>query len=257
MSTLSSISNTSLEPLVFVGHRGFPQRYPENSAVGIKAALELGALAIEIDVQASADGEPMVCHDPDLERVAGLSGRVDALTAKQLQKISVHEPRRFNQQFNPCPMSHLTDIIELVASYEGAVLFVELKEEVFTRISRAVFIEKIRPLLAPLHGRVFVISFDLECLRLVQAEHIAPVGWVISHYDAATLGKIEREPVDVVISDVRKLPPATEVLWQGPWQWFIYDVVDPESLAAWQQRGIRYIETWDIQTLLDARGGRS
>ena len=35
--------------VVWVGHRGYPELYPENSLLGIEKALQLGARAIEID----------------------------------------------------------------------------------------------------------------------------------------------------------------------------------------------------------------
>lgn len=234
---------------ILVGHRGYPQCYPENSLIGIKAALELGARAIEIDIQTSADGEPMVCHDVDLNRVAGRHLAMDKYNASELMQISVHEPKRFHQQFDPCPVPHLSQVVALVAEYEGAVLFVELKEEIFARYPRSEFVNKVLPLLTPLQSRVVIISFDLECLRAVQLLNAAPVGWVLRKYNRASHELLQHQPVDIVISDHRKLPSAPTPLWAGPWQWFIYDIVDPQALQSWQQRGVTYVETWDIGTL--------
>lgn len=237
---------------VFVGHRGFPQNFPENSLKGIKAALDLGATAIEIDVQASADGEPMVCHDVNLLRVSGQRLSVDQSSAAELMQVSVHEPKRFAEQHWPCPLPSLEQVVELLAQYPQATLFVELKEEIFRRYARADFLQKVLPMLAPLSGRCMVISFDLDCLRQVQQTGLFPVGWVLSRYSRASLRILQEQPVDVVICDVRKLPTATG-LWQGPWQWFVYDVVDPQRVAELVERGVRYIETWDMAALLGAQ----
>ncbi|TBX99055.1 glycerophosphodiester phosphodiesterase [Rhizobium laguerreae] len=57
-------------PLV-IGHRGAPLRHTENTIISYKTALELGADAIEVDVQLTADGHIVCCHDPDLERITG------------------------------------------------------------------------------------------------------------------------------------------------------------------------------------------
>ena len=57
-----------------VAHRGFSERYPENTRIGLKAALQAGADAIEFDVQFSKDGIPMVIHDNTLQRTASVEG---------------------------------------------------------------------------------------------------------------------------------------------------------------------------------------
>ena len=64
---------------VLLAHRGWASRYPENSLVGIEAALVAGVACVEIDVQLSADHVPMVIHDLGLERTAGIAGCVPRL----------------------------------------------------------------------------------------------------------------------------------------------------------------------------------
>jgi glycerophosphoryl diester phosphodiesterase len=49
-----------------IGHRGAPRRYLENTIPSFQEALRLGADAIELDVHVTADGEPVVHHDPVL-----------------------------------------------------------------------------------------------------------------------------------------------------------------------------------------------
>ena len=49
-----------MKPLI-IGHRGFPERYPDNSLAGVQAAIEAGADGVEVDVRPCADGI-WVCH---------------------------------------------------------------------------------------------------------------------------------------------------------------------------------------------------
>jgi glycerophosphoryl diester phosphodiesterase len=51
--------------LVFkvVAHRGVTARAPGNTMAAFRAALELGADAVELDVRLSRDGVPMVHHN--------------------------------------------------------------------------------------------------------------------------------------------------------------------------------------------------
>jgi glycerophosphoryl diester phosphodiesterase len=49
-----------------IGHRGAPRRYLENTTPSFREALRLGADAVELDVHVTADGRPVVHHDPVL-----------------------------------------------------------------------------------------------------------------------------------------------------------------------------------------------
>lgn len=72
-----------------IAHRAFHDREkgrPENSRAAIRAAIAAG-YAIEIDIQPSADGVPIVFHDYDLRRLTGQSGRVRGLTAAELAAL--------------------------------------------------------------------------------------------------------------------------------------------------------------------------
>jgi len=62
-----------MNPLVW-GHRGSRGRGnpPENSLGAFRAALDCGAGGIELDVQLTRDGVPVVFHDAALRRMTGV-----------------------------------------------------------------------------------------------------------------------------------------------------------------------------------------
>ncbi len=62
------------------------QGRPENSLAGARAALDAG-YAMEIDLQLSRDGVPMVFHDYGLDRLTDAHGPVAQHTAAELGKI--------------------------------------------------------------------------------------------------------------------------------------------------------------------------
>lgn len=68
-----------------IGHRGAPTLAPENTIESFRIALDQGADAVEMDVHLSADGVPVLIHDPDLRRTAGRAGAVAALDVRELQ----------------------------------------------------------------------------------------------------------------------------------------------------------------------------
>jgi glycerophosphoryl diester phosphodiesterase len=80
-----------------VAHRGFHDRGArriENSVCAAQAAIARG-YAIECDVQISSDGEAMVFHDFELDRLTGARGQVDAMSARDLQAIALKDSDDF------------------------------------------------------------------------------------------------------------------------------------------------------------------
>lgn len=72
-----------------IAHRGASAYRPENTIEAFELALEMGARAIEFDVQQAKDGELVVVHDPDLKRTAGRPERVRELSAGDLEGAGV------------------------------------------------------------------------------------------------------------------------------------------------------------------------
>jgi len=71
-----------------IAHRGLwsPGGAPENSLAAFEAACEAG-YGIELDVQLSSDGEAVVFHDWELERLTGEPGRLTDHTAADLGRM--------------------------------------------------------------------------------------------------------------------------------------------------------------------------
>ena len=65
-----------MDRLPLIAHRGYPAYYPENTLVGLEAALKAGADFLEFDVQLSADRVPLLLHDENLKRTTGFNGLV-------------------------------------------------------------------------------------------------------------------------------------------------------------------------------------
>ena len=74
-------------PLIFA-HRGASRVAPENTLAAFRQAVEIGADGIELDVQLSADGVPVVIHDATVDRTTDGSGWVRDLTRAQLQELN-------------------------------------------------------------------------------------------------------------------------------------------------------------------------
>lgn len=74
---------------LLLGHRGDPQAHAENTIAGFLSAIACGADGVELDVQLSADGVPVVIHDETLDRTTPGHGRVDAASWPELRDLGV------------------------------------------------------------------------------------------------------------------------------------------------------------------------
>ncbi|MEP1092879.1 MAG: glycerophosphodiester phosphodiesterase family protein [Rhizobiaceae bacterium] len=73
-------------PIAHRGYHDLAEGRPENSLAAILAAADAG-FSTECDLQMSSTGEPMVFHDPTLDRMTGDSGKVWQMTPQQLAEM--------------------------------------------------------------------------------------------------------------------------------------------------------------------------
>ncbi|MFH8796642.1 glycerophosphodiester phosphodiesterase [Streptomyces sp. NPDC017941] len=71
-----------------VAHRGAPYRLRENTLPSLRAALELGADAVEIDVRLTRDSIPVLLHDANLERLWEHRRPLVALSADEVRGLT-------------------------------------------------------------------------------------------------------------------------------------------------------------------------
>jgi glycerophosphoryl diester phosphodiesterase len=106
-----------------IAHRGASGRAPENTHASFAAALDLGAEAIELDVQLSADGELVVIHDETLERTTDGAGQVGDHTAAELAALDAGS--WFAAEFAGERIPRLADVLAQVR--DRVTLNVEIK----------------------------------------------------------------------------------------------------------------------------------
>lgn len=80
-------------PLIFA-HRGASHDAPENTLSAFGLALAQQADGIELDVQLSADGYPVVIHDFTVDRISDGCGKVADLSLADLQALHIEGDER-------------------------------------------------------------------------------------------------------------------------------------------------------------------
>jgi len=107
-----------------IAHRGYSAMAPENTLASLQAALEQPIVGIEFDVHLSADGIPVVIHDPTVDRTTNGQGKVAEKTVAQLQALDAGS--WFDSRFAQETIPTLEEVLALV-SETPVQLYIELK----------------------------------------------------------------------------------------------------------------------------------
>ena len=236
-----------------ITHRGFALRAPENTLASVCAALELSVDAIEIDVYLSADGVPVVMHDPTVDRTTDGHGPVCSLTLAQLNELRAHVGWQ-ERSFPPEPIPTLREVLE--ATRGRRLLCVEVKpkgieQEVLAEIRRADALEW-----------VWMWTFFRSIMRRFhELEPRIPAAWLCAGFVGITPRQFIEMAVDIgatgVSVEIQDLSrEVVEVAHAHGLALYSYDKEDPESWAKQLAWGVDAIVTDDPLPALAARDGR-
>ena len=84
-----------MEQTLVWAHRGASGYAPENTMAAFEKAVEMEADGIELDVQMTKDGEPVVIHDETIGRVSDGTGWVKDFSYTKLVKYNFNRTRLF------------------------------------------------------------------------------------------------------------------------------------------------------------------
>lgn len=107
-----------------VAHRGEALRAPENTIAALELAVQAGADAVELDVQVSRDGVPVVIHDQRLDRTTTGSGPVRERYWSELRELDAGS--WFAPRYGGERIPALEEVLAWAAD-RGTSLLVELK----------------------------------------------------------------------------------------------------------------------------------
>lgn len=204
-------------------HRGLHgEGRVENSPSAFAAAIER-RLGIECDVQRSRDGEAMVFHDWELDRLTGETGAVKSRDAAELARIS------YTGSDDTIPT--LSDLLTQIGGQVPLLIEIKSKREV--RFAPLCF--AVRRALEGYRGPVAVMSFDPRVVRwfALQAPRIVR-GLVVTEEGGRTLSGIARRHL---------------TLWQARAEFLAYDVRDlPSRFASTQRKRGLPLLTWTVRS---------
>ena len=204
-------------------HRGLHGAgVPENSPAAFAAAIERG-LGIECDVQRTLDGQAVVFHDWELDRLTGETGAVARLSAAQLGRITLSG--------GSDGIPSLRQVLDQIA---GKVpLLIELKSKRDRRV--AALCLAVRRQLEGYRGPHAVMSFDPRVSR-----------WFANNSPLTVRGLVVTEENDKALAGRLRRHLS---LWHARPDFLAYDLRDlPSRFAAAQRRRGLPLLTWTVRS---------
>ncbi|MBQ4175910.1 MAG: hypothetical protein II640_00415 [Lachnospiraceae bacterium] len=77
------------DELLFIGHRGYQDKYPENTIQSFKGALKYGAAGVEFDLWHTRSGDLLAFHDSTLKRMCGKNINIQDITKSTRSRYPV------------------------------------------------------------------------------------------------------------------------------------------------------------------------
>lgn len=234
---------------LLVAHRGYAHRFPENTLESLEAALEVGACFVEFDVQLTSDGVAVLHHDADLRRTAGLADQVSQITFERLSKVAVGQAEVFGDRFTDVRVPTLASATALLKRWPRARAFVEVKPEGIGLLGIERVLERVLTDLIAVASRSIVISSVVDFVAQARQSGQPSIGLVLSEWSAVVRQQLEELRPDYVLCNLKRIPDGVD-LWPGPWQWVVYEVVNPVLALELAERGADLIETMAIGEML-------
>jgi glycerophosphoryl diester phosphodiesterase len=115
------------EAAFIAAHRGDRASAPENTLPAFLSAVQSGSDFLETDVQLTADGYPVLMHDPSVDRTTTGSGLVADLTLAEIRTLDAGS--WYASEFAGVQVPLFEEFLDILVSSPEVTALVELKDE--------------------------------------------------------------------------------------------------------------------------------
>lgn len=152
-------------PERIIAHRGGARYAPENSLAAFRMAAGQGVGWVETDVSLLGDGTPILFHDADFQRLAGVAGRVRSADWETVRQLDIGGG--WGDGFRNTPVPHLdAALTEITRLGIGLNLELKVHFDEQAALVEAVLSALDRQAFNPAH--LLISSFDPESLRRIR-----------------------------------------------------------------------------------------
>ena len=118
-----------------IAHRGFSSKYPENTIIAFKKALEIGVDEIEFDVKITKDGYLVIMHDETVDRTTNGRGKITEMTLGEIKKLDAGS--WFSTGYRGTQIPTLEEALENISSMVELNIHAQIHSLVTKRIVSA------------------------------------------------------------------------------------------------------------------------
>lgn len=229
---------------IVIAHRGASAYYPENTISAFKAAVQMEADMIELDVLLSKDNIPVVFHDEKLNAKSNGKGYVKDYLLSELQQFDAGS--WFNKKFKDERIPTLREVLEYCK--DKILVNVEIKTEAVSETKDGGIEELVLSIIDDLemHDQIIISSFDYRAIeRIVSLDEEIRTALLYekkqsSKRDPVTL--VKDYNVDAFNFSIRKLTDKWSAqLNESNIPFFVYTVNDEKKMKRVIEAGAKGI----------------
>ena len=129
-----------------IAHRGGGDLSTENTVESIRAAIEAGATASEIDVQRTADGHYVIFHDNTLKRLCDDPRTIQELTLEEIKKLRITAPDGHQVRIATLEeiLNTAKDEIKLYIELKGKSAGMQMANDVYQMLEERDMVNQVR-----------------------------------------------------------------------------------------------------------------
>ena len=129
-----------------IAHRGGGDLSTENTVESIRAAIEAGATASEIDVQRTADGHYVIFHDNTLKRLCNDPRTIQELTLEEIKKLRITAPDGYRVRIATLEeiLNTAKDEIKLYIELKGKSAGMQMANDVYQMLVERNMVNQVR-----------------------------------------------------------------------------------------------------------------
>lgn len=234
---------------IFIAHRGYAAAFPENTLIALDAAWQAGAEFVEVDIQLSADSVPVLFHDRDLHRLCQQTGAIHDYTFSQLQNFNVTDSEKFADQYSDNKITSLVTFIDYLKENKKLKAFIELKRSMIEKFGEQQVLDILLPLFEDIKGQITFISYEQAILKNISKNTTFTTGIVVDEWEE--YNKEADWKSEWVFCSAEGLPEDNTELKIVP-KIAVFEVGDINMANTLLEKGINYLETFQIKKMLDA-----
>ncbi|XP_069023044.1 glycerophosphodiester phosphodiesterase 1 [Embiotoca jacksoni] len=239
-----------------VAHRGGVHDAPENTIAAIREASKNGATGVELDLEFSADGFPILMHDDTVDRTTNGSGPLSQMRLSDLGKLDAAAKHRLRDKFAGEKIPTLEEAVEECIKLQLSIYF-DVKGHPDETAAALKDLYKKHPVL---YNSSIVCSFEPKVIyRMRQSDPEVLTALTHRPWSLSRLGDgVPRFSSPwkhhwMTLMDILLDWAHHHVLWKlcGVSAFLIQkNFVSPDYVQYWRQRGVEVV-AWTVNTQVE------